>query len=70
MMVYDRVEWVAFMNDDTKTKRMEKFRELHLGGTSDWAIDLQGGGTGGHNIEKAPEYTPNPGEYSSPSQVT
>ncbi|OLN89004.1 Killer toxin subunits alpha/beta 6 [Colletotrichum chlorophyti] len=40
-LVYEGTEWVAYMSDDTKAKRTEKYKSLNFGGTSDWAVDLQ-----------------------------
>ncbi|KAF2828939.1 hypothetical protein CC86DRAFT_317913 [Ophiobolus disseminans] len=42
---YDGVEWVAYMTDETKKRRTEDYKRLNFGGTTDWAIDLQGEGT-------------------------
>jgi hypothetical protein len=52
ILVYNSTEWVAYMDDDTRTSRTEYYEELNMGGTSDWAVDLQsfglssGGSTG------------------------
>ncbi|CAG8889263.1 unnamed protein product [Penicillium egyptiacum] len=43
-LVYDSVEWVAYMTDKTKDRRRDQYKGLNCGGTTDWAIDLQGEG--------------------------
>ncbi|POR38364.1 Chitinase [Tolypocladium paradoxum] len=35
-------DWVAYMDGDTKSDRIEWIRGLNFGGVSDWAIDLSG----------------------------
>ncbi|KAL6867178.1 glycoside hydrolase family 18 protein [Trichoderma novae-zelandiae] len=40
-LVYNDVEWVAYMSDKTKESRREKWKELNFRGTVDWAVDLQ-----------------------------
>lgn len=45
-LVYEGTEWVAYMNNETKTGRMLSYKFLNFGGTTDWAIDLQGEGSG------------------------
>jgi chitinase len=42
--VYDSTQWVAYMDDKTKTDRTALFKSLAFGGIVDWAIDLQGYG--------------------------
>lgn len=55
-VVYDTDQWIAYMDDDTKISRINYYKNLKMGGTSDWAVDLQqygdgegvsGGGNGG-----------------------
>ncbi|KAL2829514.1 glycoside hydrolase superfamily [Aspergillus cavernicola] len=41
IFVYDDVEWVAYMDSDVKKSRLELYRDLNFGGTSDWPVDLQ-----------------------------
>ncbi|RSL81982.1 hypothetical protein CEP52_017072 [Fusarium oligoseptatum] len=41
-LVYEGDEWVAYMSKVTKTRRMRDYMKLNFGGTTDWAIDLQG----------------------------
>ncbi|KAJ5943590.1 hypothetical protein N7516_003758 [Penicillium verrucosum] len=43
-LVYNSVEWVAYMTDKTKDRRRDQYKGLNCGGTTDWAIDLQGEG--------------------------
>jgi hypothetical protein len=33
---------VAYMTDETKDRRRDQYEGLNCGGTTDWAIDLQG----------------------------
>ncbi|KAL6834323.1 glycoside hydrolase family 18 protein [Trichoderma sp. SZMC 28015] len=40
-LVYDDVEWVAYMSDHTKEVRRDKWKQLNFGGSVDWAVDLQ-----------------------------
>ncbi|KAL0935697.1 chitinase [Colletotrichum truncatum] len=40
IVVYKETEWVAWMNDDTKASRIDKYKGLNFGGVSDWAVDL------------------------------
>ncbi|KAL7805617.1 hypothetical protein V8C26DRAFT_440515 [Trichoderma gracile] len=40
-LVYNDVEWVAYMSDKTKQTRREKWKGLNFLGTVDWAVDLQ-----------------------------
>ncbi|KAL6805035.1 glycoside hydrolase superfamily [Trichoderma sp. SZMC 28013] len=40
-LVYDDVEWVAYMSDHTKEIRRDKWKQLNFGGSVDWAVDLQ-----------------------------
>ncbi|KAH7024682.1 uncharacterized protein B0I36DRAFT_376564 [Microdochium trichocladiopsis] len=41
LMVYDKVEWVAYMSDTTKNTRREHWKGFGFAGTIDWAVDLQ-----------------------------
>ncbi|KAH8430877.1 uncharacterized protein LDX57_008541 [Aspergillus melleus] len=50
ILVYGSTEWVAFMNEDTRTNRTDYYKGLSMGGTTDWAVDLQAFGfSGGGN---------------------
>ncbi|KAK1635899.1 chitinase [Colletotrichum phormii] len=40
IVVYKENEWVAWMNDDTKSSRIDLYKGLNFGGVSDWAVDL------------------------------
>ncbi|KAI1115627.1 killer toxin subunits alpha/beta [Nemania sp. NC0429] len=40
-VVYQKTEWVAYMTETTKQRRVDKYKQLHFAGTSDWAIDLK-----------------------------
>ncbi|KAE8306364.1 hypothetical protein BDV41DRAFT_585895 [Aspergillus transmontanensis] len=41
ILVYDSTEWVAYMDTEIKRTRTEHYRQLNMGGISDWAVDLQ-----------------------------
>ncbi|KAJ7162829.1 glycoside hydrolase superfamily [Mycena filopes] len=41
ILVYDSVQWVAYMNDTTKARRTDLYQSLNMGGVGDWAVDLQ-----------------------------
>lgn len=54
ILIYDETQWVANMDSDTKKSRTDYYKDKKLGGTSDWAVDLQeylygedGGSNGG-----------------------
>ncbi|KAE8153225.1 hypothetical protein BDV25DRAFT_137130 [Aspergillus avenaceus] len=40
-LVYDDLEWVAYMDSDTKQARRDTWEGLNFAGTIDWAVDLQ-----------------------------
>jgi GH18 family chitinase len=59
ILVYGSTEWVAFMDEDTRISRTNYYEGLNMGGTTDWAVDLQsfafsGGGNGGDSDGDAP----------------
>ncbi|KAJ5121673.1 uncharacterized protein N7515_009634 [Penicillium bovifimosum] len=41
ILVYNKTQWVAYMDDTTKDSRTSYYKGLNLGGTVDWAVDLQ-----------------------------
>jgi hypothetical protein len=41
MLVYDSTEWVAYMDEDVKSKRAAFYDSYNFAGTTDWAVDLQ-----------------------------
>ncbi|KFY02144.1 hypothetical protein V490_00596 [Pseudogymnoascus sp. VKM F-3557] len=41
ILVYDDTEWVGYMDDATKASRTTLYKSLVMGGTTDWATDLQ-----------------------------
>ncbi|KAK3291492.1 glycoside hydrolase superfamily [Chaetomium fimeti] len=41
ILVYDSVQWVAYMNNTTKAGRVALYQRLNMWGVSDWAVDLQ-----------------------------
>ncbi|KAI9778945.1 MAG: hypothetical protein M1816_003793 [Peltula sp. TS41687] len=61
LLVYDSTEWVAYMDDKTKESRTNFYKTLNLGGTSDWAVDLQSMVT----VPDLPDYKPCDGRYDS-----
>ena len=40
-LVYNKTQWVAYMDDTTKTSRTNWYKGLNMAGTVDWAVDLQ-----------------------------
>lgn len=40
ILVYDSVQWVAYMDDDIKDIRKQLYKGLNFAGVSDWAISL------------------------------
>ncbi|KAI0545346.1 hypothetical protein F4679DRAFT_561711 [Xylaria curta] len=57
--------WVAWMNENTKTARIKWAKDLNFGGTSDWAVDLEsfrdpvdGDTSGGELIAGSPSDCP------------
>ncbi|KAJ7505174.1 glycoside hydrolase superfamily [Mycena galericulata] len=51
ILVYNTLQWIGYMNDDTKASRTTTYQGLNMGGVSDWAVDLQA---------YLPAYTPPP----------
>jgi chitinase len=41
ILVYNSVQWVAYMDDNTKSNRIAQYRGWNFGGATDWAVDLQ-----------------------------
>lgn len=41
ILVYNATQWVAYMDDTTKQSRTALYKSLNMGGTVDWAVDLQ-----------------------------
>ncbi|KAF8129376.1 glycoside hydrolase superfamily [Mycena galopus ATCC 62051] len=41
ILVYNSIQWVAYMTNATKASRTSVYQGLNMGGTSDWAVDLQ-----------------------------
>ncbi|KAI0467015.1 hypothetical protein F4859DRAFT_518632 [Xylaria cf. heliscus] len=41
ILVYDNIQWVGYMSESRKTTRAALYQSLKMGGTADWAIDLQ-----------------------------
>ncbi|RYP14424.1 hypothetical protein DL765_006367 [Monosporascus sp. GIB2] len=58
IMVYNKTEWVAYMDDDMKKSRSEFYDSYNFAGTTDWAVDLQSfqDGSGGDDYGDDYEY--------------
>ena len=41
IFIYNNDEWVAWMDVETKKRRIDLYKSLGFAGTSDWAVDLQ-----------------------------
>ncbi|GKZ37253.1 hypothetical protein AbraIFM66950_008710 [Aspergillus brasiliensis] len=41
ILVYDDTQWVGWMSDGIKATRKALYKQLAMGGTTDWATDLQ-----------------------------
>ncbi|OCK75262.1 glycoside hydrolase family 18 protein [Lepidopterella palustris CBS 459.81] len=41
ILVYNSVQWVAYMDDNTKNNRISQYQKWNFGGMTDWAVDLQ-----------------------------
>ncbi|GKU21122.1 unnamed protein product [Fusarium langsethiae] len=41
ILVYDDTEWVSYMSPSTKKARESVYKGFGMGGTTDWAVDLQ-----------------------------
>ncbi|PWY76008.1 glycoside hydrolase family 18 protein [Aspergillus sclerotioniger CBS 115572] len=41
ILVYDETQWVGWMSDGVKASRKSLYKGLAMGGTTDWATDLQ-----------------------------
>ncbi|KAI1352858.1 hypothetical protein F5Y01DRAFT_324113 [Xylaria sp. FL0043] len=41
ILVYDDVQWVGYMDEGKKASRRALYESLQMGGTTDWAIDLE-----------------------------
>jgi Glycosyl hydrolases family 18 len=41
ILVYNDTQWVSYMSEDAKASRTAQYQTLNMGGTSDWAIDLE-----------------------------
>jgi hypothetical protein len=64
IMVYDGLEWVAWMSDATKRTRSDWYQELGFGGTPKGAVDLDryGGAGGVPQEDEEGEYNDTPFE--------
>ncbi|KAL6229345.1 hypothetical protein BDW75DRAFT_245821 [Aspergillus navahoensis] len=50
IIIYDSVQWVAYMTNTTKSTRTEYYQSLNMAGTSEWAIDLESFGSSDANM--------------------
>lgn len=41
ILIYDDTQWVGWMSDGVKSSRTALYKGLSMGGTTDWATDLQ-----------------------------
>lgn len=42
IMVYDDIQWVAYMSNATKSVRIDLYQQsFQMGGVSNWAVDLE-----------------------------
>jgi hypothetical protein len=41
ILIYDDTEWVSYMSPSTKMARETVYKAFGMGGTTDWAVDLQ-----------------------------
>lgn len=41
ILVYDDTQWVSYMSPKVRATRTKMYKSLNMGGTSDWAIDLE-----------------------------
>jgi len=41
ILVYDNNQWVGYMNPSIKAARQSLYQGLHMGGSTDWASDLE-----------------------------
>jgi hypothetical protein len=41
VLVYDNIQWVGWMSPEIKTSRRNLYQGLNMGGTTDWATDLE-----------------------------
>src|ERR1700761_5132405 len=41
VLVYDNDQWGGWVDSDTKAARKSLYQSLNMGGTTDWATDLQ-----------------------------
>ncbi|CAK7206937.1 hypothetical protein SEUCBS139899_009744 [Sporothrix eucalyptigena] len=41
ILVYDSNQWVSYMDSGVRARRTQRYRDLHMGGTAAWAIDLE-----------------------------
>jgi chitinase len=60
IVVYDDTQWIGYMDDENKAGRLLLYQAYNLGGTADWAVDLQsytgdtGSSSGGGSVVSVP----------------
>lgn len=70
IMVYNGTQWAAYMNDTNKAARTLIYEAYNFLGTSDWAVDLQGGDSGSSSLaSENTTYYIDPDIWSSASPI-
>lgn len=41
ILVYNDNQWTAYMTDETRNRRLDKYSGMNMGGSVEWSIDLQ-----------------------------
>jgi hypothetical protein len=41
ILVYDDIQWVGYMDDSIKSTRQTLYQDLNMGGSTNWATDLE-----------------------------
>jgi hypothetical protein len=54
ILVYNDNQWAAYMTDETRNRRLDKYSGMNMGGSAEWSIDLQ---------KFIPSMTPGPGIF-------
>lgn len=71
IVVYDDTQWIGYMDDSNKADRISLYQTYNLGGTADWAIDLQSytgdNGIGGNGSSSIVSVSPSIWTSSNPS---
>lgn len=70
ILVYDSTQWVAYMDETTRDTRTSFYKWLNMGGTVDWAVDLQSfanSASGGQSFANEPIVSIDPSVWNDPS---